>query len=86
MKYNEYCFNKYEMRALFNSEIESLIKEFSLKNNLILPDAFCRSHYRFFLRQNPFYVFEYSILFLARPRNADDELREQIEFQIQLLK
>ena len=50
-----------------------------------LPDEFERCHYRFFQQICP-YGIEYSFLFQARKKTADEVLRGQIEFHIQQLE
>lgn len=66
---------------LFNSEIVRLIIENCDKQDLVLPDNFSRNHYEFYTKMTPFDM-EYLIVFQARPKTADDILREQLEFLI----
>ena len=85
-KFGEFQFSKMATRHLWNSELESTIIEYCNEMDLMLPDNFRRCHWRFYHRVSPLGFIEYSILFQARPKTVGDNLREQIEFQIQQLE
>ena len=84
---DKYDFIFHANRLLRSFEIEVEIKKFSNDNNLKLPSAFCQQDYESFRQELPQYPgFKYHILFLARPKTADEILGEQIEFQIKQLE
>ena len=87
MSFTKHTIYTEKERSLFNSEIESLIIQYAEENKLSLPKVFDRRDYEFFFQQCPTRRdIQYEIVFLARPKTADEILGDQIEFQIKQLE
>lgn len=84
-EFNEYQIRYFHNSMLFNTEMECAIIKHCNENDLVLPENFNRNDYKFFQQPNP-YGIDYIFLFQAREKTKEENLRDQIEFQIQQLE